>query len=140
LTKLVAEGALALRDLVLVVRELQVLPAAVDVEALAQQRAAHGRAFDVPAGAAGAVGAAHLASSGSSGLAAFHKHEVQRVLLVVAHGHALAGAQVVERLARQLAVAVELAHREVDVAALAGGPVGQALVFQRAIIASICGT
>src|SRR5207244_11949381 len=41
--------ALGLRDLVLVVRELQVLAAAVDVEMLAEQRAAHGGAFDVPA-------------------------------------------------------------------------------------------
>jgi hypothetical protein len=47
-----AGGALALGDLVLVVRELQVGAAAVDVEGVAQHLAAHGRAFDVPARAA----------------------------------------------------------------------------------------
>src|ERR1041385_1308212 len=51
-----AGRALGLRDLVLVVRELEVHAAAVDVEVLAEQRAAHGRAFDMPAGAALAPG------------------------------------------------------------------------------------
>src|SRR5579859_2897 len=45
----------ALRNLVLVVRKLQVLTAAVNVEMLAEQRAAHRRAFDMPAGAAAPV-------------------------------------------------------------------------------------
>ena len=48
----VAERALRLRDLVLVVRELQVDPAGVDVEALAEVLQAHRRALDVPAGEA----------------------------------------------------------------------------------------
>ena len=52
LTNGAAAGAFALRDLVLVVRELQVHAAAVDVEGLAEQRAAHRRALDVPARAA----------------------------------------------------------------------------------------
>ncbi len=111
-----AAGALALRDLVLVVRELQVHAAAVDVEGLAEQRAAHGRAFDVPARPAGAVGAVALGVVGLVGLGRLPQHEVERVLLAAEHGHALAGAQLVERLARELAVAGELAHREVHVA------------------------
>src|ERR1700689_970995 len=41
--------AFALRDLVLVMRKDQVEPAAMDVEALAQEFSAHGRAFDMPA-------------------------------------------------------------------------------------------
>jgi hypothetical protein len=59
-------------------------------------------------------------------LACFHKREVERIALGVGHRHTLAGAQVVERLARQLAVARKLAHREVDVAVLGriGEPVG----------------
>jgi DNA-binding LytR/AlgR family response regulator len=48
--------AFGLGDLVLVVRELQVLTAAVDVEMLAQQVAGHGRALDVPARTATAPG------------------------------------------------------------------------------------
>ena len=45
--------AARLGDLVLVVREDQIEPAAVDVEYVAQQLARHRRALDVPAGAAG---------------------------------------------------------------------------------------
>ena len=44
-----AMRALGLRDLVLVMRKLQVLATAVDVELPAQQLGAHRRAFDVPA-------------------------------------------------------------------------------------------
>jgi hypothetical protein len=138
LTKGSAARALALRDLVLVVRELQVQAAAVDVEGLAEQRAAHGRALDVPARAAGAVGAGPLGVGRLVGLGGLPEHEVQRVFLVAEHGHALAGAQLVERLARELAVAREAPHREVDVAA--GGTVGQALVLEPPIRSSICGT
>ena len=99
--------AFALRDLVLVVRELQVHAAAVDVEVLAEQRAAHRRALDVPAGAAGAEGAVPLGVVGLVGLGGLPQHEVERVVLAVEHRDALAGTQLVERLARQLAVAGE---------------------------------
>src|SRR5260370_18747128 len=43
-----AMGADALGDLVLVVREDEVEPAAMDVEGLAEMRLGHRRAFDVP--------------------------------------------------------------------------------------------
>src|SRR6185437_9222280 len=43
-----AVGAFALRDFIFVVREDQIESAAVNVERLAQQLAAHGRALDVP--------------------------------------------------------------------------------------------
>jgi hypothetical protein len=48
---------LGLRDLVLVMREDQVVAAAVDVDLFAQELHAHGRAFDVPARPALAPGA-----------------------------------------------------------------------------------
>ena len=48
----VGVGAGGLGDLVLVVGELEVDAAAVDVEAFAEDLPRHGRAFDVPAGAA----------------------------------------------------------------------------------------
>ena len=51
-----AEGALRLGDLVLVMRELQVDPAGVDVESLAEVLELHGGALDVPAGKAIAPG------------------------------------------------------------------------------------
>ena len=47
-----AVAAFALRDFVFVMREDEVEPAAVDVERFAEQSSAHGRAFDMPAGAA----------------------------------------------------------------------------------------
>jgi len=46
----VAEGSLRLGDLVVVVRELEVDAARVDVDLRAKDGAAHGRALDVPAG------------------------------------------------------------------------------------------
>ena len=54
--RLAAVGAFALRDFVLVVRELQVDAAGVDVDGLAQVRLGHRRALDVPARAAAAPG------------------------------------------------------------------------------------
>ncbi len=51
-----AVRALGLRDLVLVMRELQILPAAVNIEMMAQMVVAHCRALDVPAGSAGPPG------------------------------------------------------------------------------------
>src|SRR5262249_52398987 len=52
-----AVAALALGNFVLVVWKDQVEAPTVDVEGLAQQAAAHGRAFDMPAGASLAPGA-----------------------------------------------------------------------------------
>ena len=52
----VADGALRLRDLVLVVGKLVVDPAGVDVDVLAQVLEAHRRALDVPPGKAWAPG------------------------------------------------------------------------------------
>ena len=128
LRKRPAAGALALRDFVFVMRKLQIGTAAVDVERLAQQRAAHGRALDVPARPACAIGTGPLGLGGLLGLGAFPEHEIERILFAVEHGHALAGTQFVERLAAELAVAVELANGVIDVAA--GHPVGQALLLE----------
>ncbi len=55
-------------------------------------------------------------SAGSSGLRLLPQHEVERILLRVVRGDAFARAQIFDRLARELAVARELAHRVVHVA------------------------
>jgi hypothetical protein len=68
----VAVGTLALRDLVLVVRELQVHAAAVDVEVLTQQAHDIAEHSMCQPGRPAPKGLAHFASSGSLGLAAFH--------------------------------------------------------------------
>ena len=125
-----AGGAFALGDLVLVVRELQVCTAAMDVEGFAQCGAAHGRALDVPAGAARAEFAVPLGLGRLLGLGGLPQHEIERVFLAIEHGHTLARAQFIQRLARELAVAVELAHRVVHVTIARA--VGQALAFEPA--------
>ncbi len=51
-----AGGALGLGDLILVMREHEVFAAGVEVEGVAEEFGGHGRALDVPAGAAGAEG------------------------------------------------------------------------------------
>ena len=58
------------------------------------------------------------------------EHEVQRVQLAVRHRNPLAGAQVVERLAGQTAVARKCPHGVVHIAI--GRAIGQAFAFQAA--------
>ena len=106
------------------VREDQVQPSAVDIEGLAQQPAAHGRALDVPAGAAGSPRAG---PGGLARLGRLPQGEVGRVPLPLGHAapfalHLFRGA------IAELAVIVVLGHVEVDVAL---GLVGKALGDQR---------
>ena len=110
------------------VRKLQICAATVDVKGLPQQLASHGRAFDVPPGSPRPKGAGPFGFFGLLRFGALPQHKVQRVLLAIEHRHTLAGMQLVQRLARQLAVAREFAHRKIHIAI--GHPVGQALGFQ----------
>ncbi len=116
-----AEGAARLGDLVFVVREDQVQPAAVDVEDLAQIAVAHGRAFDVPAGAAAAPGTvpARLLRRGE-----LPQHEIRRVALVRLDRDAGACLLVFQLALRQRAVVghgvdaeQHLARRDIGMAA-----------------------
>src|SRR4051812_43159256 len=91
-----AVRALGLRDLVFVVRELQILAAAVNIEALAEEAAAHSRALDVPSGAPWPPSRRPVRLLW---LGAFPKHEIEWIFLAVIDVDALAGAQLVERLA-----------------------------------------
>jgi len=84
----------------------------------------------MPAGPAQAVGAFPLGPLGFAGLGRFPQHEIERIALLAVHRHAFASLQLIGRLARELAVAVELAHGVIHVAA--GGGVGQALVLELA--------
>ena len=116
--------ALGLGDLVLVVRELQILAAAVDVEVLAEQFLAHRGTLDMPAGPARSPWATAIAARRAS--RAFHSTKSSGSLLRFADFDALTGAQVVERLAGKLAVAGEVANRVVHVAVRAR--IGEPLV------------
>ena len=112
-------GAGALGELVFVVRELQIQPAAVDVEVLAQQLIGHGGAFDVPAGAASAdrlsvnYGAI---PSGLVGVGRLPQDEIHRVFFERGHFDTRACDHVVDAPARQFAVAGVRAHAEQGVA------------------------
>ena len=107
-----AVAAFALGDLVFVVREHQVEPTAVDVERLAQQLAAHGGAFDVPAGPARSPGARprRLARLGR-----FPEGEIATGPLAIGHAAPFATHRLDAAMA-QLAVVGALGHLEIHVA------------------------
>src|SRR3546814_8213020 len=71
-------GAAALRDLVLMVREDQVLPARVNVDRIAQMLLDHGRAFDMPARPPASPG---RLPAGKVVRRRLPKHEIRRVAL-----------------------------------------------------------
>ena len=111
------------------VREDQILTAAVQVDGLAQMGAAHGAALDVPARAAHAVGAFPC---GFTGLCSLPDGKVSRVFLqVVVHLAAqltVATLQIVQLQVAQLAVLRVALDAEVHIAVL--GNVGMAGVDQ----------
>ncbi len=121
---LFAREALALGDLVLVVREYQVGPAPVYVQRLAQVLQRHGGTLDMPARPALAPGRIprRLARLG-----ALPDDEVHGVFLLVARLDARPGHHLVERAVRQLAVVVQLRNAEIDAALRR---IGVALVHQ----------
>ena len=125
-----AVAAFALGDFVFVVREHQVQPAAVDVERLAQQLAAHGGAFDVPAGPAGSPGAG---PGGLARLGRLPEGEVGGRPLPFGHAapFALHG---LDAAMAELAVVGALGHLEIDVALRL---VGKTLLDQRLVKAMI---
>ncbi len=104
-----------LRELVLVVGEDQVAPAAVHGELAPQELLGHGRALDVPAGPA--LPPRRGPRDVLVGLLRLPEREVERIALVLARLDAAARLELVGPLAGELAVAGQLAHREVDVAA-----------------------
>ena len=112
-------GALGLGALVLVVREHQIGPAAVDVEGQSQVLLGHGRTLDVPTGTALAPG---RFPRGLAGLGRLPQGEVQLIALALFQALAI-GAQLamaafrlVHIATRELAVARIGAHVEVHVA------------------------
>ena len=123
--ELLAGQAFGLRDLVLVMRELQVFAAAVQVDGLAQELLAHGRAFDVPAGTSFAPGG--IPGDLVGRLLRLPQGEVQRVALLFPFGDAGTDFQVLDEVAGQQAVTRELAGAVVHVAVHF---VGQSLVDQ----------
>ena len=124
----VAGGALGLGDLVLVVREHEVLAAGVEVDVFAEELGGHGGALDVPAGAAGAEGGLPVALEGAvgGGLDRLPEGEVAGgVLVVLVDVDAGAVLDAGEVLLGELAVVGEAVDAEVPAAVL--GLVGDVL-------------
>ena len=102
-----------LRDLVLVMRELQVDAAAMDVDGVAERGFTHRRAFDVPARATAAPGRVPARQFRRRRLP---QHEVAGIALVRRHLDAGAGQHLVGGTARQLPVLRISLDREQHVA------------------------
>ncbi len=102
-------GALRLRDLVLVVRKHQVIPAAVNIERLPQQRIRHGRALDMPPRPPLAPRAL---PPRLTRLRRLPEHEVHRVFLVGRHFDPRPRDHVIHRAARQRAIGLVGPHPE----------------------------
>ncbi len=104
-----------LRDLVLVVREDEVEPAAVDVERRAQVLRRHRRALQVPAGAAAAPRRRPGRGLGFTGLVALPQREIARVSLAILAFTVAGRVHIGQLLPRQRAVGREGPHIEVDI-------------------------
>ena len=112
-------GAFRLGNFIFVMGELQVGTTAMNVELLAQKAAAHGRTLNMPARSAKAVGRRPDSLFGLFGLGALPEYEVQRVALAFGDGNPLTCSKLVDRLAREPAVAWETAHGIVHITRLA---------------------
>ena len=90
-------GTDALGDFIFMVRELQVRAATVNIESIAEQVFAHGRAFNMPTRATITPRAfpCRLACFGG-----FPQHKIKRIAFETVHFHTLACTQVVQRFAR----------------------------------------
>ena len=119
-----AGGAAGLGDFVLVVREEQILAAAVDIKGFAQIGGAHGGAFDMPTGTAHAPGAF---PSGFAGLLRLPESEVQRIFLLLIHADAGTGSQILQILAAEAAIVFKGLDAVVHIAVAF---IGQTLIHQ----------
>ena len=96
-------GTEALCHFILVMRKDQVLSAAMNVKINAQMFAAHGRAFDMPAGPAKSPGAvpARIITERR-----FPQHKVSRIFLVGGNLHAGAGNHLITVPVREAAIII----------------------------------
>ena len=106
-----------LGQLVLVMREAQVEPTAVDVEILAEVLRRHGRALDVPARSAPTPRSRPRGGAGLAGFVRLPQSEVPGVLLAP-HVRIVRGFHVLEALVGQFPIVRPRGGREVDIAAV----------------------
>lgn len=105
---------LALRAFAFMVGKRQILTAAMDINRIAQKFASHGRALDMPAGASVSPRAV---PENLSRLRRLPQHEVFGMLLARIDLDADAELQLLQILAGQLAVALELSRTVEDIPA-----------------------
>ena len=110
--KRLARRGFRLGNLILMVRENQILATGVDVERLAENGHAHGAALDMPAGTAPAPG---RIPCGFAGLFALPEGKVERVALLLCRIDARAVFKVVDVLSGELAIARKAAHGKIHV-------------------------
>ena len=106
-----AAGCLGLGDFIFVMRENQVLTTAVNIDSVAQEFVIHGRALNMPARSS-------LSPGGGPGrLAFFFKfpdNKVERAVFLLIVQSAGSFFQVVQRVAGEFAIVLELQHIEID--------------------------
>src|SRR5690606_20039784 len=107
-----AGSGFALGNLVFVVREYQIRTTTMDIESVAQTAGGHYRTFDMPAGTTLTPG---RSPAGLTRLGRLPQHEVQRIFLGFTHLDARAYLQILDALARQLAVTGKSPHPAIDV-------------------------
>ena len=107
------------------VREDQIVAAAVDVDLLAEFGQVHGRAFDVPAGTSLSPGTLPIDFAGLGGLP---QGEIERIFFFFSDFDACPGLHILRFTAGEFAVVFVAGHAEVDVAVCGG--VGVALIDQ----------
>src|SRR5712692_2002765 len=115
--ELFAGRGLALRNLIFMMRELQIHAAAVNIEMMAQASRGHRRTFDMPAGTTLAPG---RVPTRLAGLGRFPQYEIERIALGQIGLDPRPDLQTIERFPRQRAVVRELAHPVINISVVAG--------------------
>ena len=129
--KWLAGEAFGLGDFVFVVREDQVIAAAVDIDLLTQVAQVHRRAFNMPAGAALTPRAV---PGGFAGFGRFPQGKIHRVLFPFVDLDARAGLHIFQLAPGELAVIFIPLHAEINIPVR---PVGIALSISPWIMAMI---
>ena len=108
-----AVAALALSDLILMVREDEILTAAMNVDRIAEETSYHRRTFDMPARSAMSPRGLPVRLAR---LCALPESEVHRLFFDLADHNSCAGFKILKRLMRKLAVLVEFGGAEINIA------------------------
>src|SRR5690606_10468630 len=107
-----AGSGFALGTLAFVVREYQIRTTTMDVESVAQTAGGHARTFDMPAGTTRTSG---RSPAGPTRLPRLPPHAAPRIFLGLTHLDARAYLQILDALARQLAVTGKSPRPVIDV-------------------------